>query len=270
MKMSQLNRIGLSIALLAHCAITHAASLSITEFAAFLTAAELDPDPRDSSYNSLQETGIGSGYNEFESANLEVEFQNGLDADGFGEVSYSLTNRNTFALETFWFFGYLDADVGVPFFNEYGELIAVDGSGANDPRPDSWEIAEPYGAGGLLDKLLIGTLSDNNAVPLGSEDDVGLALGFEIAGLGVGDKLNASFVISENDIGGLRQVSASNGDGFSMNGSVSVVPANARPIPTPSPWGLILLSLALAAMANVKFATLARLFGHRMLPAERH
>lgn len=248
MEKSQIVRAGLFGALLAYGASACAVTLAITEFAAFLAAPELDPDPADPSFNSIQETGIGFGFNEFEAVGLGVEFLNALDADGLGEVSYAVSNQTGAALGTFWFFGYLDAEVGVPFFNEFGELVSVDGTGPGDPEPDSWEIAEPYAAGGLLDSLLAGTLSDSNGVPVGSEDDVGLALGFQIAGLGVGETLNASFQISDTDIGGLRQVSASNGEGFYLNGSVSISPADA---PAPSALWLLL------------FAPLARLFSRR-------
>lgn len=212
-------------------------TLSITEWSAFIASPQLDPDPADPDLDAIQQSGVGGGIDEFSAYGLGVGFASGRDADNLGSVTWWVTNGTGTSLGPFWFFGFLDADVGVPFFNEYGDFVSVGGTGSGDDAPDAWEIAEPYGLGGLLDRLLAGSLSNVNRVPVGSEDDVALGLGFRVAGLGVGETLTARFTVSASDIGGLRQTAAGSGEQVWFNGSVAVGAA-------PAPGMLSLLLFA--------------------------
>lgn len=225
------------LALALICPPSFGLTLSLTEWSAFIASPELDPDPTDPTLNAIQQTGIGGGIDEFSAYGLGVGFTSALDADNLGDITWWVTNGTGASLGPFWFFGFLDADIGVPFFNEYGDFVSVGGTGSGDDAPDAWEIAEPYGLGGLLDTLLAGSLGNVNRVPAGSEDDVALALGFQVAGLGVGETLTARFTVSTSDIGGLRQTAANSGEQVWFNGSVTVGAA-------PAPGMLSLLLFA--------------------------
>ncbi|MGA1840045.1 MAG: hypothetical protein ACMUIU_05405 [bacterium] len=62
------------------------------------------------------------------------------------------------------------------YFNEYGKT-----TGTPDAR-ESWEIDEPgFTFGDIYDNLLGGTLDNTNNIPLGSEDDVSMAIGWEFS-----------------------------------------------------------------------------------------
>jgi len=61
------------------------------------------------------------------------------------------------------------------FFNENGAAVNTPAAG------QSWEIDEPgYVFGDIYDNILAGSLDNTNAVPAGSENDVSMALGWDI------------------------------------------------------------------------------------------
>lgn len=219
--------------------------IGITEFSVMLASPQLDPDPGDPTYNALQHVGIGDpSYSDFSAYGLDAVFTNGLDADNLGTASWSVTNNTGFDLGPFWLFGFLDADVDTPFWNDYGTLIDVSGTGSADTAADSWEIAEPYSGYGLtgqvlIDDLLTGALSDSNDVPSSAPEDVGLALGFAIAGLAANQVLDVRFQLSPTDIGGLQQTAASTGESFYFNGTADV---RAAAVPAPGVPALLLFA----------------------------
>lgn len=62
------------------------------------------------------------------------------------------------------------------FFNEYGSTLFAPSAG------QSWEIDEPgYLFGDIFSNVMAGTLDNTNAVPVGSPDDVSVALGWDFA-----------------------------------------------------------------------------------------
>jgi len=192
---------------------------------------------------TLEDTRIGSGVNDVASAGFDVSFVNNLNADNFGSVTWSLTNRTGANLNNVSFFAFLDAEItetGNSFYNEFGERVSVTGSGATDSAADSWEIDEPgFLFGDIYDNLLAGALDNINNVPNGLDDDVSLALGFDIGDLLMDQVLVATLTISTLNIGGLSHTDPDSLFTYYFNGIAEVIPIE---IPLPPTWGLMLLS----------------------------
>jgi hypothetical protein len=207
---------------------------------------DLDPDPLDNTLNSLQDTQIGLGSSEFQGAGLGVSFTNDLDVDNIGSFGWTITNETGALLRDVRFFAFLDGEIDFDFFNENGAAISVPGAGASDADPDYWEIDEPgFLFGDIFDNLLAGFLDNTNGVPAGSEDDVSLALGFDIGDLAAGAQFSTLFSISETNIGGLRQTDADSGNSFYFNGTIPP-----ESVPAPAPIAMILLSLGLLRLVK--------------------
>jgi len=223
-----------------------AVPVDIAQLASFINATELG------SY-SLEDTQIGSGFNDFAGAGLDSVFSNGLDANNLGTVTWQITNNTGFNLTNVNYFGFLDAEITEPgnsFFNEYGSLINVSGTGSGDIEADSWEIDEPgFLFGDVYDNLVAGALDNSNAVPSGLNDDVSLALGFDVGELLSGQTLIASMTISDQNIGGLSHTDPNAGFTLFFNGTVEL-----QPIAVPLPSSLFLLALGLM-LINVKRVT---------------
>lgn len=90
--------------------------------------------------------------------------------------------------------GFLDYEIDEAintFFNEFGEAAGT------PPANLSWEIDEPgYTFGDIYDNFVAGTLDNTNAVPVGSEDDVSVALGW-LFSLAAGQSALVRFTISD-------------------------------------------------------------------------
>lgn len=185
--------------------------------------------------SSLEYTDIGYFQDEFSAAGLSASFQDNLDAENLGTVVWTFTNETGALLEDSWFFVFLDVEFDQltnTFFNESGEVVSVTGSGAGDNLADSWEIDEPgYIFGDIFDHVLSGALDNSNAVPAGMEDDVSLALGFDLGDLVNGASVTGVFELSRLDIGGLAHTDADSLDTIYFNGTVDVVVSS---VPEPS------------------------------------
>jgi len=194
-------------------------ALVINEYSVFINSTTLSGD-------SLSHSPIGSGDNGFFGTGIDSIFTDNLSADGFGNVSWQLSNNTGSILENVQLFVFLDAEVDQTintFFNESGALVDVSGTGANDNRADSWEIDEPgFVFGDIFDHLLQGALDNTNSVGAGAEDDVSLALGFDLGNLLPGDSLNSVFDISLANIGGLSHTDPDSLSTFYFNGTVDV------------------------------------------------
>jgi len=213
--------------------VARAEPIDIAQFAGFLNSPTLGAQ-------SLEDTRIGSGFNELAAAGLGVAFTSGLDAESFGTLSWLISNGTGSTLEDVSFFAFLDAEVlepGNSFFNESGALVDVSGTGPGDTAADTWEIDEPgFLFGDIFTNLLAGSLDQTNAVPQGLEDDVSLALGFRLGDVLSGERILASFEISRDDIGGLSHTDADLGLTFFFNGSVQVLAVS---VPEPGTTALI-------------------------------
>ena len=223
------------------CASTtnvNAALIDIVYLSSFINSPDIGVD-------SIEDTQIGAGFNEFGTNGLMTTFVNGLNANNLGTVTWSITNLTGAALSNTRFFSLLDAEITEPgnsFFNEFGDLVSVNGSGAGDIGADSWEIDEPgLLFGDIYDNILYNGLLDNtNNVPSGLEDDVSLALGFEVGDFLANQTLLATFTISDQNIGGLRHTDPNSNVAFYFNGTVELLP-----IDVPEPNSLFLLALGL-------------------------
>jgi hypothetical protein len=187
---------------------------------------------------SLEYTEIGYLQDDFSGSGLSTTFQNSLDAENMGTVSWSFSNDTGTQLDNAWFFVFLDAEIDHgtnTFFNEYGSVSSVIGIGDDDDAADSWEIDEPgYKFGDIYDNLLAGMLDNSNDVPAGLQDDVSLALGFDLGSLVEGATVTGVFELSRLDIGGLAHIDDDSADAFYFNGMVHVDDGAPTSVPEPS------------------------------------
>lgn len=190
-----------------------------------------------SSLGDLSLSYLDGVQNDFPGSGVDMTFSNNLDADNLGQVIWRFTNNTGATLLDVSLFGYLDGEIDPDVnssFNEYGQLISVDGTGADDVNPDSWEIDEPgFVFGNIYDNLFYGALDNSNAVGVGSEDDVSLALGFELGDIFAGETWELILNISEADIGGLFHGDADSGKGIYFNGEARIDRVISVDEPTP-------------------------------------
>ena len=216
-------------------------ALVIQEYSVFLNSQTLGS-------TSLYSSPIGAGNNDFSGTCIDVTFTDNLDANGFGTVSWSFVNNTGASLENAQLFVFLDAEIDQAentFFNESGALVNVNGTGAADNIADSWEIDEPgYVFGDIFDNLLAGALDNSNNVPAGLEDDVSLALGFELGTLTDGASWTGLFETSLLNIGGLSHTDPDSLTTFYWDGTVDVTSV----VGVPEPESLTLFSLALLGL----------------------
>ena len=221
-------------------------SITIYQYSVFINSPDLG-------LSSFEDTQIDlelNASNNFADAGLDVTFNNSLNVDDIGNVSWRVVNNSGRDLTDVSFFGFLDADIDESintFFNESGALVSITGAGASDTAADSWEIDEPgFVLGDIYDNILAGILDNLNAVTAGLEDDVSLALGFSIGTLLSGQSLLAKFDISLNNIGGLSHTDPDSNITFYFNGSVALQYVN--DIPEPGIFLLFVTGLAGAMM----------------------
>ncbi len=188
---------------------------------------------------------LTSGLNDFAGSGIDISFANGLDSQNYGDLTWQFSNNTSSILSNVSVFGFVDAEIVETFnnfSNEYGSYISVTGSGSGDINPDSWEIDEPgYLFGDIYNNLLSGALDNTNGVPMGLEDDVSIALGFELGDILVGQTWTMSLSISKTDIGGLYHGDADNGTGAFINGTAVV--SSATSVPEPSSVVILLFGL---------------------------
>lgn len=224
---------GIALVMLIALWNTQAWSIEIIQYSAFINSPDL-------ASASLEDTQIGSGFNDFQGFGLDVAFTNNLGTDGLGAVTWKVTNNSGSNLANVWFFGFLDAEIDEPinsFFNESGALVGM--SGAN-----SWEIDEPgFVFGDIFDNLLAGSLDNGNSVPAGLEDDVSLALGFDVGSLLAGESILATFDTSLTNIGGLSHTDSDSNLTFYFNGVVEI-----QPLSVPEPGTLMLFIIGMAGL----------------------
>lgn len=130
-------------------------------------------------------------------ASLSLAFHSTLSADQTDLLlRYDFTNTSASPLPGVGFLSFLDVEIDETlntFFNEYGETAGSPAAG------QGWEIDEPgFVFGDIFDHLLAGSLDGTNSVPLGSPDDVSLALSFGLGVLAPGQVARFEVLISED------------------------------------------------------------------------
>jgi hypothetical protein len=228
---NRLNRILIIGLLFLATSTAHAELIELQQLSGFFYSESLDS-------SSLEYTEIGNLQDEFSGAGLSVTFQNSLDTENMGSVSWTFSNDTGSQLDNAWFFVFLDAEIDQAintFYNEYGALASVIGAGADDEAADSWEIDEPgYVFGDIYDNLLAGVLDNSNDVSEALQDDVSLALGFDLGSLVAGATVTGLFELSRLDIGGLAHFDDDSADAFYFNGTVHVDDGASASVPEPS------------------------------------
>lgn len=240
--------LGFSVALfLSISASAQAGVISIQQYSGFLYSSSLGS-------TSLEHTEIGYGVDEMSSAGVTTTFTQNLDADNMGTVNWTFTNNTGAALDDAWFFVFLDAEIDQAintFFNESGEMLSVIGTGASDIFADSWEIDEPgYVFGDIYDNILAGVLGNSNNIIAGAEDDVSLALGFNLGGLGIGDTVFVDMLIGRLLQEGLCHADGDSADSFCWNGTASIVASEPVAVPEPGTFLLLLTGLLFVGLAR--------------------
>jgi len=223
--------------------IAPANAYEIYDFGAFLNSPTLGG-------TSLQY--LDSGLNDFAGSGIDISFTNGLDSSSYGDLIWQFTNNTSNILTNVSLFGFVDAEVVENtnhFDNEYGRYVSITGGGNGDINPDSWEIDEPsYIFGDIYYNIMGGALDNTNAIPQGSEDDVSLALGFELGDILVGQTWTMTFTISDTDIGGLYHGDEPSGTGAYLNGT-AVVGSTAS---VPEPASMLLFLIGMSGMTFVR------------------
>ncbi len=226
--------------IVAYAGVSHAGPIDIFEFSVYMNSTETGA-------SSLRDTSIGLGPNTF-TPGLDISFSNNLNADNVGTMTWSMTNSTGMDLTNVSLFGFLDADLDETintFFNESGftsDLVL--GGGAGDGLADSFEIDEPgFLFGDIIANLLLGSLDSSNSVPGGLEDDVSMALGFDIGSLLAGQSIIATFDISLSNNNGLGQIDPNSGSTFWYNGMVEVMDPNPMSVSEPLTLSLLLVGV---------------------------
>lgn len=162
---------------------------------------------------------------------------------GLGTITIDITGAGSHTVISFF-----DHEIDEPantFFNEYGAVNNAPSSG------QSWEIDEPgYLFGDIYGNMLVGSLDDSNGVPMGLEDDVSMAMGWDFT-LGAGESGLISLILSDTIIPSGFYLSHTDPDSdatiyFSSDLTITSVPA------VPEPGTILLLGSGLAGMAMMK------------------
>jgi len=129
-------------------------------------------------------------------AGLSVGFSVQLSADGSDlDLRYTLSNAGATMLPDVTFLSFLDAEIAEPttsFFNETATVLGSPAAG------QGFEIDEPgFLFGDIAANLAAGVLDDTNALA-GIEEDVSMALPFDLGALASGDVAEVLVRISED------------------------------------------------------------------------
>ncbi len=173
-----------------------------------------------------------------------------LDADGFGTLSWSTSVAGFHSI-----IGFFDTEFAMDgiYWNEYADVFGSPSAG------QSWEIDEPLFFGDIYDNVVVYSALDNrNEVPIGLEEDVSLALGWEFS-LEAGQYAEVDFLLSNIapqsgfylghfDDGVIGD--SSDDLALFLSSSLSI---QSLPVPVPEPTTLAIFGMGLAGLlANRK------------------
>lgn len=163
---------------------------------------------------------------------------------GLGTVTATFNSPGTY------YFGFfvdhdIDDDANT-FYNEFGTVNGTPSSTL------SWEIDEPgyrfVNPGDIQANFASSLLDNSNGVPLGSEDDVSMALALKLT-VGVDEQAIIKMTVSQSaPTSGfyLTQTDPGSNTSIYFSSSLDIVPTNGT-VPEPSSW-LVMLGLAAAAL----------------------
>lgn len=166
------------------------------------------------------------------------------DITGLGSIAVTIGGVGAHTVDL-----YLDHEIDEAtntFFNEFGAVSGAPAVG------QSWEIDEPgfaFPFGDIFDNFLASTLDNTNAVPLGSENDVAMAMGGDFT-LGAGETATIEFFVSEIQPPSgffLSHTDPDSNKTIYFSGDLNI--DRDGPVPMPEPSMLYLLGIGLVGIA---------------------
>ena len=141
--------------------------------------------------------------------NLLYDINSQLDSSGYGAIYVTIKNNQANDLNNIHISFLADLSIEEnqnTFFNEYGEYIGMD-TGLEGIKADTWQIDEPdYLQGQIVQNAKNAELSQMNHIDITKKDDVAMALGFKIDLFKQNDILSFKIILSNENIGGLKQI----------------------------------------------------------------
>ena len=178
-------------------------------------------------------------------------FNGGSGETGLGKIEVVITRAAT-AVGTVMgsILAYFDLEIDVSvndFFNEFGAVSGTLGG----VKPDSWEIDEPGSLfGDIPFNFEDGILDDVNELPAGLEDDVAVAMGWDVV-LGIGQRASLTLVVSDAGVRAatssffITQTDPDSVATVTFSGALETIQT---PEPIPEPSTILLFSTGLAGL----------------------
>ena len=132
------------------------------------------------------------------------------------------------------------------FFNEFGAVSGTPAAG------QSWEIDEPgFAFGDIFTHFLAGALDDTNGVPAGLDDDVSLAMGFDVS-LAADEFAVIDFLVSETTPAGFFLSHTDPDSDVTLYFSGNVLSGKVQALPEPGAGSLLGIGLVVLLVLGRK------------------